>query len=249
MASSILSRLRWSFIGFGVSVALVFPFYAQFFVEWKPGMLPWFVLGCIVAGISIGLFSYAIMSAVLLSKLRGMAETAEAIGSGDLTAGCTLESRDLIGAIADSFRKMTGSMRGIVSDISSLSERVGRETQSIDGLMENLAAKLSSQHRNSSQIVELVGTLDDSSSRISDSAASAAANSEQSRKSAAGGRETVLRAQEGIARTDGAVRGLAEDVGNLAEHSKVIEGISGSIREIADQTNLLALNAAIEAAR
>ncbi|MGE5468352.1 MAG: methyl-accepting chemotaxis protein [Ignavibacteria bacterium] len=247
--TSILSRLRWSFIGFGVSVALVFPFYAQFFVEWKPGMLGWFVLGCIVAGISIGLFSYAIMSAVLLSKLKGMAATAEAIGSGDLTAGCTLESRDLIGAIADSFRQMTGNMRGIVSDISSLSARVGQEAQSMDGLMEALAGKLSSQHENSSQIVALVGTLNDAAGRISASAASAVGNSEQSQRSALAGRETVQRAQQGISRMDGAVRGLAEDIGNLAHHSKVIEGISGAIREIADQTNLLALNAAIEAAR
>ena len=76
MPSSILSRLRWSFIGFGVSVALVFPLYAQYFVEWKPGMLVWFVAGCIVAGVSIGLFSYTIMNVVLLSKLKGMANIA-----------------------------------------------------------------------------------------------------------------------------------------------------------------------------
>jgi len=249
MASSILSRLRWSFIGFGVSVALVFPFYAQFFVEWKAGMLIWFVAGCIVAGVSIGLFSYAIMSMVLLSKLKGMAQTAELIGSGDLTAGCTLESRDLIGTIADAFRKMTGNMRSMVSDISALSARVGHETQSIDGLMEDLAGKLASQHDNSSQIVGLVGTLNDASSRISESATSAVGNSERSQQSAVAGQQTVLRAQEGISRMNEAVRGLTEDIGNLAHHSTVIEGISGSIREIADQTNLLALNAAIEAAR
>jgi methyl-accepting chemotaxis protein len=249
MPSSILARLRLSFIGFGVSVALVFPFYAQFFVEWKPGMLVWFVAGCIVAGVSIGLFSYAIMKGVLLSKLQGMATTAELIGAGDLTASCTLQSHDLIGAIADAFRKMTSNMRGIVSDISALSARVGHETQSIDELMEGLTGKLTAQHETSSQIVDLVGTLNDASSRISESASSAVDHSERSRKSAAMGQETVQRAQEGIARMNQTVRGLTEDIGNLAHHSTVIEGISGAIREIADQTNLLALNAAIEAAR
>ena len=249
MSSSILSRLRWSYIGFGVSVALVFPFYAQFFVEWKPGMFVWFVAGCIVAGVSIGLFSYAIMSVVLLSRLKAMARVAEQVGAGDLTATCELESSDLIGAIADAFRKMTGNMRGMVSDISALSGRVGDETQSIDGLMEDLSGKLSSHHDNSSQIVDLVGALNDASDGISRSAMSAVANSERSQQSAAAGQETVLRAQDGIGRMNDAVRGLTEDIGNLANHSKQIESISGSIREIADQTNLLALNAAIEAAR
>ncbi|HEX8986769.1 MAG TPA: methyl-accepting chemotaxis protein [Rhodocyclaceae bacterium] len=247
--TSILARLRWSFIGFGVSVALIFPFYAQFFVEWKPGMLVWFVAGCLVAGVSIGLFSYAIMGAVLLSRLKGMAQTAELVGGGDLTASCKLESRDLIGSIADSFRKMTGNMRGIVSDISTLSTRVGRETEGIDGQMEDLSARLSSQRENSAQIAHLVGTLNDASSRISDSIAAAVGDSARTRQSAATGREAVSRAQQGIERMNESVRGLSEDVGNLAHHSTIIQGISGSIREIADQTTLLALNAAIEAAR
>ncbi|MDD5248433.1 MAG: methyl-accepting chemotaxis protein [Rhodocyclaceae bacterium] len=249
MTASILARLRWSYIGFGVSVALVFPFYAQFFVEWKPGMFIWFVAGCIVAGVSIGLFAYAIMNVVLLSRLKAMAGVAEQVGAGDLTATCQLESRDLIGAIADAFRKMTDNMRGMVSDISALSGRVGDETQSIDSLMEDLTGKLSSHYDNSSQIVGLVGALNDASDGISKSASSAVGNSARSQQSAAAGQETVLRAQEGIARMNGAVRGLTEDIGDLATHSKEIQSISLSIREIADQTNLLALNAAIEAAR
>jgi methyl-accepting chemotaxis protein len=249
MNSSILARLRWSYIGFGVGVALVFPFYAQFFVEWKPGMLPWFVVGCIVAGVSIGVFAYVILSAILLSKLKGMANVAEQIGSGDLTAACSLESRDLIGSIATSFRQMTGNMRDMVSGISSMSGRVNDETRSIDSLMEDLTDKLSSHHDNSSQIVGLVGAMNEASDGISQSASSAVENSERSKSSAIEGRATVQRAQEGIARMNDAVTGLTEDIGNLANHSKEIQNISSSIREIADQTNLLALNAAIEAAR
>ena len=107
MNPSILGRLRLSFIGFGVTIALIFPFYAQFFVEWKPGMLGWFVFGCLVAGVSIGVFAYVIMNIVLLSKLQNMAAMAEQVGAGDLTAQCNLVSSDLIGAIADSFRAMT----------------------------------------------------------------------------------------------------------------------------------------------
>ena len=52
-SKSILQRLFLSFLGFGLGVAIIFPFYAAFFVEWKEGMLPWFVVGCVVAGLSI----------------------------------------------------------------------------------------------------------------------------------------------------------------------------------------------------
>ncbi|MCX7167018.1 MAG: methyl-accepting chemotaxis protein [Rhodocyclales bacterium] len=249
MTSSILTKLRWSYIGFGLAMALAFSFYAQYFVEWKPGMFGWFIFGCMVAGVSIGIFSYAILNAILLSKLRIMADLAGQLGSGDLTAECTLESNDLVGSIADSFRQMTENMRRMVSVISTLSARVGNEARAIDGLMEDLHMKLASHHDNSSQIVGLVDAMSEAADGISRSASSAVDNSGRSKNSAAEGHVTVQRAQEGIARMNDAVTGLTEDIGNLANHSKEIQHISLSIREIADQTNLLALNAAIEAAR
>ena len=49
MNNSILRTLLLSFLGLGIMVALIFPFYANFFVDWKPGMLPWFVIGCLIA--------------------------------------------------------------------------------------------------------------------------------------------------------------------------------------------------------
>jgi methyl-accepting chemotaxis protein len=249
MNSSILARLRWSYIGFGVTVALIFPFYAQYFVEWKPGMLVWFVVGCLIAGVSIGIFSYLILKLVLLSKLKGMAEVAEQVGSGDLTATYSLESQDLIGNIADSFRQMAGNMRNMVSGISTTSGNMSDQSHAIRGLMEDLTDKLTSHHDNSRQIIGLVGALDEASDGIAQSASSAVENSRHSQASAVEGRATVQRAQEGMQRMNGAVLGLTEDIGNLAKHSQEIQSISSSIREIADQTNLLALNAAIEAAR
>jgi methyl-accepting chemotaxis protein len=39
---SILKQIKYSFLGFGLSMGIVFPFYANFFVNWKEGMLQWF---------------------------------------------------------------------------------------------------------------------------------------------------------------------------------------------------------------
>lgn len=249
MNPSILGRLRLSFIGFGVTIALIFPFYAQFFVEWKPGMLGWFVFGCLVAGVSIGVFAYVIMNIVLLSKLQNMAAMAEQVGAGDLTAQCNLVSSDLIGAIADSFRAMTGNMQGMVSGMARLSSRVSTDAQSMQELIEGLTNKLATHHENSSQILGVVSSMTESSEGISRSSTLAVEHSDKSRIAAAAGHDTVLRAQQGIDRMSNTVASLTQDIDDLAKRSSEIRSISASIREIADQTNLLALNAAIEAAR
>ena len=60
MKTSLLRNLLLSFLAFGLGVALLFPFYADFFVQWKPGMLPWFVVGCVIAGLMIGVVNYVV---------------------------------------------------------------------------------------------------------------------------------------------------------------------------------------------
>ena len=69
MKTSLLRKLLVSFLAFGIGVALIFPFYADFFVEWKPGMLTWFVVGCLVAGVIMGVVNYWLVNFILLSKL------------------------------------------------------------------------------------------------------------------------------------------------------------------------------------
>jgi len=107
MKPSILRNLLFSFLGFGVAVAAVFPFYADFFVEWKPGMLVWFVFGCLVAGVVIGIVNYWLLNVILLNKLRRISEVATSISNKDLSFSCSMESADTIGEIIDSFNGMS----------------------------------------------------------------------------------------------------------------------------------------------
>ena len=78
---SILRNLLWTFLAFGLGMGIIFPFYAQFFVEWKPGMQMWFVVGCLIAGTSIGISNYFLTKLVLLSKLKSMVAVTKAIFS------------------------------------------------------------------------------------------------------------------------------------------------------------------------
>ena len=84
---SILKQLKYSFLGLGLTMGIVFPFYANFFVDWKDGMLLWFVLGCIIAGITIGVSNHKLLEFLLIRKLRLVAIAAERIRKGDLREG------------------------------------------------------------------------------------------------------------------------------------------------------------------
>ena len=121
MKPSILRNLLFSYLGFGVVVAIIFPFYADFFVEWKPGMLVWFVVGCLVAGLIIGIANYWLFNIILLQKLRRISEVANSISNKDLSFSCSMESADTIGEIIISFNGMSQNLRDLIGQTSSLS--------------------------------------------------------------------------------------------------------------------------------
>ena len=110
MKKSILRTLFLSFLGFGVMVAAIFPFYANFFVIWKPGMLPWFVVGCLIAGLGIGVVNYVLLNTILLKRLRRISEVANAISNKDLTHKCSMQSDDTIGEIIVSLNNMAKNL-------------------------------------------------------------------------------------------------------------------------------------------
>ena len=102
---SILRRLQISFIAFGLAMGLIFPVYAQFFVEWKPGMFIWFAVGCLVAGACIGIINFWLLKKVVLVHLKEIAYVSKAIVNKDLTQRCQIQSNDTIGNIIENVIK------------------------------------------------------------------------------------------------------------------------------------------------
>jgi len=92
MPPSILRNLLFAFLGFGILVAAIFPLYASYFVEWKPGMRNGFVLGCIVAGVLLGLANYYPMRVILISKLKRISQVAGAIAEKAVWPGRPMNS-------------------------------------------------------------------------------------------------------------------------------------------------------------
>jgi len=249
MKSSLLRNLLLSFLSFGLIVALIFPFYADFFVEWKPGMLPWFVVGCVIAGLVIGVVNYWLLNVILLKKLRRISEVAIAISNKDISHSCTLESADTIGEIVDSFNKMADNLRQLIGQTINLSDNVHEGSDHIVEFMRITTANLSEQNSKSDEIGHSVANLATAISEVADHSKEAADSAREAAQIARDGGAVVEQSVRGMRQIENAVNQAAQSIQELNTHSESIGRTVTLIKEISDQTNLLALNAAIEAAR
>ena len=86
-----------SMIAFGLVIGIIFPIVVNPFVEWIPGMKKYFIILCLVAGLLVGANSFAIAWAVLLRRVKAMADSLSetAIREGDLTFRIPEVSGDL----------------------------------------------------------------------------------------------------------------------------------------------------------
>jgi methyl-accepting chemotaxis protein len=249
MNKSILRTLLLSFLGFGILVAAVFPFYANFFVNWKPGMLPWFVVGCLIAGLGIGVVNYVLLNTILLNRLRRISEVANAISNKDLTHKCSMQSADTIGEIITSFNNMATNLRELIGQTVTLSGSVRVDSTSIRDFMSGITGNLNEQTGRAGEISNAIDHLAETVEQISAHSAEAADKSREATDQARQGGVVVQKTMQGIDKISQAVNEAANAVEELGRNSDQIGAIVAVINEIAGQTNLLALNAAIEAAR
>ncbi len=249
MKKSLLRNLLISFLAFGLIVALIFPFYANFFVNWKVGMLPWFVLGCVIAGLVMGVANYWLLNIILLKNLRRISEVAIAISNKDISHSCTLQSADTIGEIIDSFNKMAENLRLLIGQTISLSDKVHEGSSRIVNFMHDTTANLDEQHQKSDQIGHAVGSLANSIGEIAVHAKESALSAREAAQVARDGGVVVEQSVRGMRQIESSVIQAAASIQELNKHSERIGQTVTLIKELSDQTNLLALNAAIEAAR
>ncbi len=249
MRPSILRHMMLAFLGFGLCMGLVFPLYAQFFVEWKPGLKLWFAIGCIVAGLTIGLANYWLVNLILLRKLRRIAAVANAISNKDVSRRCTMESHDVIGEIVDSFNAMTETLTTMVRRITDTAARLSNEAANLSQAVHHGHEQVRRQQHDTEDTAD---AMDEMTRRIQDvtrSAGEAASAAQQADQEADSGRRIVSRTITGVDELAGEVEHAAETVKALAQDSDNIGTVLSVIQSVAEQTNLLALNAAIEAAR
>ena len=212
-------------------------------------MLPWFVVGCVIAGISIGAVNYWLFNVILLKKLRRISEVAIAISNKDISHKCSLESADTIGEIVDSFNKMADNLRQLIGQTIDLSNNVHEGSDQIVEFMRHTTTNLKEQNIKSAEIGHSVANLANAISEVADHSKDAADSARDAAQIARDGGSVVEQSVQGMRKIESAVNQAAESIQQLNTHSESIGRTVTLIKEISDQTNLLALNAAIEAAR
>ncbi len=247
--SSILNQLKFSFLGFGLSMGLVFPFYASFFVDWKDGMLVWFTIGCIIAGITIGIVNHKLLEWLLIRKLRLIAIASDRIRKGDLREGCGVHSRDTVGEITEGFDAMTTGLRETIRDIAQSASLVDTTAKEIGTAMASMDNNMVEHRTNATEILKVVNGLAGAADSILGLAAEAGQSASSADELVHNGFTHVKATEQAISALDAASVKISANASSLENSAKEVEKAISDIRAIAEQTNLLALNAAIEAAR
>jgi len=248
MRPSILRRTLILFLIFGLAMGMIFPVYAQFFVEWKPGLKAWFMIGCLVAGLMMGVANYVILHLVLIRSLVRLSAVTAAIGEGDLTKTCSIRSGDAIGQIADGTNAMARNLLNLVSGVNSLGDQVVQTSDMMRGGMIQLAGRMQSSTGGADHIAAAVERLVEGFEVMSNHVRSAAESAQSAARVSAEGSEAVeatLEAMHGIEKSAGSAQQAVDALEKVTERIGIIIQVIG---EVANQTQMLSLNAAIEAA-
>jgi len=249
MKPSILRNLLIGCVSFGLLMGGVFPFFADFFVEWKDGMFGWFVASCLVAGIGCGSAIYWLVHVVLLKRLKRISEIANAISQNDISHVCEMQSHDMIGEIIDAFNHMGANLRNMIGKISGATTQLAAAAEETSSITEETSRGVQAQQAEIDSIASAMNEMTATVQEVARNAADASSAADKADREAKSGALVATEAIGGIDSLVAEVNSASSVIRNLEQESENIGSVLDVIRGIAEQTNLLALNAAIEAAR
>lgn len=205
------------------------------------------VSGVLAALLAIGLA--LVISGNLSRRLANAVDIARRTAAGDLTVQVAADGRDEVSQLLAANAEMQQSLRGILSQIASGSERLAAAATELSATTESLEESSDQQSEASSSMAAAVEELTVSINHVAEGANETARIARESNSIAGEGSAVLTRTVTSIQQISERVSVTAQDIEALVEQSDRISSIVNVIKEIAEQTNLLALNAAIEAAR
>jgi Methyl-accepting chemotaxis protein len=189
----------------------------------------------IAAGMIIAVLLGLFISRSIGGPIRKVANAAELIAEGDLNIDLDINSKDELGNLANSFRRMAENLNEVMQNISMSSEQVAAGAKQVSDSSMSLSQGATQQ---ASSVEELSSSLEEISSQTKLNAESANKANQLAELAKENANSGNLQMKEMLKAMDE----INDSSGNISKIIKVID-------DIAFQTNILALNAAVEAAR
>jgi len=176
-----------------------------------------------------------IIARTISKPVNKLVAAANRIADGDLNVVIDIDSKDEIGNLADSFRKMSDNLNDAMENIQSAAEQVAAGAHQISELSASLSQGATEQASSVEQLSASIEEIAAQTQLNADSSNEANHLSEAARQKAIQGNNQM--------------KDMLTAMDDINEASQNISKIIKVIDEIAFQTNILALNAAVEAAR
>ena len=238
--ASTSTRLLASMLGFGLVMGVVFPFYAQFFVTWKPGLLPFFALGCLVAGAVIGFSNYALMRATMGTYLNEVSRATRCMTQGDLSPRLAVRGRDDLASLANDFNQMAARLSGLLGQVQTSSQAVDDAAQVLHESCAGISRTSTSQVALAKRMSTSLEDVAQHARNVSDRAQGLAENVVQATASAT----ALVTGARQLAEATGAVESSSQTTLAAAEELAASAGNVAQVTERATQASTQATTAA-----